>query len=178
MRKKIIILLVLALTLTIVVTESYSYYKSKTTVNVTTSGSKVICVAEVDNKKNYKSKYGYAEIKLNIKNYVVLEEEDGVEKKVAISPLPFDYKVKVTNYDFKDDDDLIQNDIEGIFGYNHKFPDENEDLIFTGSINNTANKTTNEHRIQVKTDKDITEEVNYKIEVECIQRNPESDING
>ena len=56
---------------------------------------------------------------------------------------------------------------DAIFGYNNEF---SQDLSVTGSLANDQART-NSHIIQVKSNSGLSETINYKVNLNCVQQN-------
>ena len=150
MKKKplFFILLVFAISF-IVVKETYAYYVTNFKVNVSSTSSNVICDAVIsDVTSSEKSKLGYSEFKVTIKNY-------DTSNNVTVEP--FNYTLSIVNND----------NSNGEFGYNNVF---NNNLQLTGQMTNDSS-TNNEYIIQVKTPSGLSENVNYKVLLNCTQIN-------
>lgn len=171
MKKKLIIFLLLIVIVSTSSYITYSYIRSNTKISITSEPTKFIC--EYDVKTNpLKSKYGYSEILVTVKNYKIIDK-NGKEETV-LSEVPFKYDINVYNSEYKDLDNTIENDVIGQFGYNHNFT---SNLTIKDKIVSTS-KTDKVHKIQIKTNSNISEQVNYKVKVDCIQLNEVSGDNN
>lgn len=158
--KIIVFLVILLIALSVGVT--YSFYISKTSVSATSKSSNIICEYDVNESED---KYGYKELVITIKNYKEAIE-NGVVTKTEISPLSIKYTINVTDNEYKDTENTIVNDVNGLYGYNYEFKDS---WKINEKIQNTSSKQQKEYKIQVKTDKATSEEVSYKVKVDCVQ---------
>ena len=147
--KKVVIIGALILVATLFIAQgTYSYYVRRMKVNVTSTGSNVKCDAEiVEVSSDEKSIYGYSEFKVVVKN----TEND------EVSGEPFNYTLTFEN----------ETGSDAIFGYNNEF---SSDLSVTGSLANDQART-NSHIIQVKSNSGLSENINYKVNLSCVQQN-------
>lgn len=149
-KKTIIILLFVALAITLItIKESYAYYVMKTNISISSTSSNVICDAEIQSvNNNEKSIFGYSEFKVVVKNY------DTSNNRTAEA---FDYVLTVEN----------ESGSSAIYGYNNVF---DSNLSINGTMSNDTNKD-DSHIIQVKSNSGLSENINYKVKVNCIQKN-------
>ena len=149
MKKKVLIVLSLFLLVTaFAVNKTYSYYFRRMKVNVSSTSSNIKCDAEIQEVTNSeKSIYGYSEFKVVVKN-----SENNVVTGEA-----FDYTLTFEN----------ENNSDAIFGYNNSF---SQDLSVNGSLGNSS-ASTNSHIIQVKSNNGLSENINYKVNLSCVQHN-------
>lgn len=148
-RKKIIIMLLVLAMVFIVGKETYAYYFSRTNVSVKANSSNIICDAVIGEvSSSEKSKFGYSEFKVTVKNY---------DSSNNLSKEPFGYKLIVEN----------NGGTNGIFGYNHEF---DSSLEITDTMNNSENSEKS-YIIQVKSNSGISEDVGYKVKLNCTQQN-------
>lgn len=147
-KKRIILLALIIFAMAIITKETYSYYIRNINVVASSTGSNIICdaiISEVTN--NEKSIFGYSEFKVTVKN----------NKDNELSQNPFDYVITFEN----------ETGSDAIFGYNNEF---DSDLSINGSLNNTANAD-DSYIIQVKSNNGLSESINYKVNVNCTQKN-------
>ena len=148
-RKKIIIILFIFAMSLFVGKETYSYYISRFNVEVTSSSSNIICDADISEvNSNEKNKFGYSEFKVTVRNY---DDSD------VVTGENFNYTLSIINND----------NSNGEFGYNNSF---NSNLQLTGQMTNTS-LDTNEYIIQVKSTSGLSENVSYKVLLNCTQTN-------
>ncbi len=149
MKKKNLVIILLALAMIFVVgKETYAYYISRTAVNVTATSSNVICdavITEVSNEE--KSKFGYSEFKVIVKNY---DTANNITKE------SLDYTLTIEN-----------NGSNGLFGYNNDF---NSSLEFTDTMS-SGTKEDKSYIIAVKGNSGLSENINYKVKLNCSQKN-------
>ena len=149
MKKKNLVIVLLALAMIFVVgKETYAYYISKTEVNVKATSSNIICdavIAEVS--KEEKSKFGYSEFKVIVKNY---------DSSNTVTKEPLNYTLTIEN-----------NGSNGLFGYNNNF---NSSLEFNDSMQ-SGSKEDKSYIIAVKGNNGLSENVNYKVKLNCSQKN-------
>ena len=150
MNKKPLFFIFLTIVLSLVVIkETYAYYTTNFNINVSSTSSNIICDAVIsDVTSSEKSKLGYSEFKVTVKNY-------DTSNNVTIEP--FNYTLSVVNND----------NSNGEFGYNNVF---NNNLQLTGQMTNDSS-TNNEYIIQVKTPSGLSENVSYKVILNCTQTN-------
>lgn len=150
MKKKKLIIILLILVLSVIIgTETYAYYVSNMKVNVTATGSNIICDAEIKEVSNEeKNKYGYSEFKVIVKNH---DSSNNLTKE------SFNYTLSVENTD----------NSNGMFANNGEFNNTLE-ITDTMSNNESADKT---YFIQVKTENGTSANVKYKVKLNCIQNN-------
>jgi hypothetical protein len=148
--KKPLLFIILIITISfIVIKETYAYYATNFNVNVSSTSSNIICDAEISNvTSSEKSKLGYSEFKVIVKNY---------NESNSITIEPFTYTLSIVNND----------NSNGEFGYNNVF---NNNLQLTGQMTNDRT-TNNEYIIQVKTPSGLSENVSYKVLLNCTQTN-------
>ncbi len=133
----------------VVVKETYAYYVTNFNVNVSSTSSNLICDAVISNVTTAeKSKLGYSEFKVTVKNY-------NSSNNLTIEP--FNYTLNIVN----------NNNSNGEFGYDNNF---NSNLELTGQMSNSTTED-NEYIIQVKTPSGLSENVNYKVLLNCTQTN-------
>ena len=148
MKKGIIIATLLIVATVFIANKTYSYYIRRMKVNVSSTSSNIKCDAEiqaVDN--NEKSIYGYSEFKVVVKN----------SENSEVTGEPFDYTLTFEN----------ETGSDAIFGYNNDF---SSNLSITGSLANDEART-NSHIIQVKSNSGLSETINYKVNLSCVQHN-------
>lgn len=148
MKKGIIIAALLIVATLFIANKTYSYYIRRMKVNVSSTGSNIKCDAEiqaVDN--NEKSIYGYSEFKVVVKN----------TESNEVTGEPFTYTLTFEN----------ETGSDAIFGYNNEF---SSDLSVTGSLANDQARS-NSHIIQVKSNSGLSETINYKVNLSCVQQN-------
>ena len=150
MNKKPLFFIFLTIVLSLVVIkETYAYYTTNFNINVSSTSSNIICDAVIsDVTSSEKSKLGYSEFKVTVKNY-------DTSNNLTIEP--FNYTLSVVNND----------NSNGEFGYNNVF---NNNLQLTGQMTNDSS-TNNEYIIQVKTPSGLSENVSYKVILNCTQTN-------
>lgn len=150
MKKKKLIIILLILVLSVIIgTETYAYYVSNMKVNVTATGSNIICDAEIKEVSNEeKNKYGYSEFKVIVKNH---DSSNNLTKE------SFNYTLSVENTD----------NSNGMFANNGEFNNTLE-ITDTMSNNESTDKT---YFIQVKTENGTSANVKYKVKLNCIQNN-------
>lgn len=146
MKKKIIIILLLFV-VALSAYKTYSLLCSETTIDIKSNSSNIICDAEIAPSTN---KFGYSEFKVIVKNY---------DTNNTITKQPFTYTINIektsSNYVF--------------FGTNNTFSAVNTPLTITGEVTSLT-ASTNEHIVQVKTDQAISENVEYKVSIDCMQK--------
>ena len=147
--KKLYIIVALFITATMFVAyQTYSYYFRRMNVNVSSTSSDIKCDAEIQTvASDEKSIYGYSEFKVVVKN----TEDNNVTGE------PFNYVLTFEN----------ETGSDAIFGYNNEF---SSDLSITGSLSNDQART-NSHIIQVKSNRGLSETINYKVNLSCTQQN-------
>lgn len=147
--KKVVIIAALFVATTLFIAQgTYSYYIRRMKVNVTSTGSNVKCDAEIQEvSNNEKSIYGYSEFKVVVKN----------SESNSVTGEPFSYTLTFEN----------ETGSDAIFGYNNEF---SQDLSVTGSLTNDQART-NSHIIQVKSNSGLSETINYKVNLSCVQQN-------
>ena len=144
-RKYVIILLLFIAVFISLGYKTYSYYVTRFNVSVSSESANIICDAEIQPLAE-KNMYGYSEFKVVVKNY---------NDSLNLTKEPFKYIITVEN----------NNSSNGIFGYNNEFPNN---LSIDGTLlNNSRNQ--NEHIIQVKSSNGLSENINYKVKVKCVQ---------
>lgn len=150
MKKKKLIIILLILVLSVIIgTETYAYYVSNMKVNVTATGSNIICDAEIKEVSNEeKNKYGYSEFKVIVKNH---DSSNNLTKE------SFNYTLSVENTD----------NSNGMFANNGEF---NNTLEITDTMSNNES-TDKAYFIQVKTENGTSANVKYKVKLNCIQNN-------
>lgn len=150
MKKKTIFILFVVFAITLMtIKESYAYYIKKTSISISSTGSNITCDAEIQNvNSNEKSIFGYSEFKVVVKNY------DTNNNRTAEA---FDYVLTIEN----------ENGSSAIYGYNNVF---DPNLSINGTMPNDTNKD-DSHIIQVKSNSGLSENINYKVKVNCIQKN-------
>ena len=150
MKKKKLIIILLILVLSVIIgTETYAYYVSNMKVNVTATGSNIICDAEIKEVSNEeKNKYGYSEFKVIVKNH---DSSNNLTKE------SFNYTLSVENTD----------NSNGMFANNGEF-DNTLEITDTMSNNESTDKA---YFIQVKTENGTSANVKYKVKLNCIQNN-------
>ena len=149
MKRKIIIILLLLISIVFLGNKTYSYYIRNMSVTVTSTGANVICDAEIVEVENSeKSIYGYSEFKVLVKNYNSSNE---------LTKEPIKYILTI--------EEVGTNNAQ--FGYNNEF---NNNLSINGTISNDMRRY-NSHIIQVKTSNGLSQNINYKAKVKCIQNN-------
>ena len=149
MKRKIILILLLLFIALIGGNITYSYYVRNMNVTIVSTGANVICdaeLAEVENSE--KSIYGYSEFKVIVKNY---------NSSNSLSKEPIKYVLTVEGV----------NSPTAQFGYNNEF---NNNLSINGTIDNDMRRY-NTHIIQVKSSNGLSENLNYKVKVKCVQSN-------
>jgi len=147
-RKRILILLLVVAVLVLIGHSTYAYYISRTQVTVSATASNIKCDAEIISIQE-KSKLGYSQFKVVVKNY---DSSDNITKRA------FHYTLTIEN----------NNGSNGVFGYNNSF---NNSLTFTGDVTSTATKSDVGYVIQVKANSGLSENVDYKVKLNCIQDN-------
>lgn len=148
-KKAIVYILSIALLSFVTIKGTYAYYTTNFKVKVSSTSSSVICDAVISNVTTAeKSKLGYSEFKVTVKNY-------DTSNNVTIEP--FNYTLSIVNND----------NSNGEFGYNNVF---NNNLQLTGQMTNDSS-TNNEYIIQVKTPSGLSENVSYKVLLNCTQTN-------
>ena len=147
MKKKFIIIGALFVVVSIFVAhETYSYYFRRMKVNVSSASSDIKCdavIQEVGN--NEKSLFGYSEFKVVVKN----------NKNNELTGEPFNYSLKVEDFPGS----------SALYGYNNEF---DSSLTIDGSLSNDTNKS-NSYIIQVKSLSGLSENINYKVTLDCVQ---------
>lgn len=163
MKKKVIIyILLITLTSFITIKETYAYFTTNFKVNVSSTSSNVICDAVIsDVSPSEKSKLGYSEFKVTVKNY---DESNELTRE------NINYTLVIEN----------KNNSNGEFGYNNIFSNGNglpqnvnigeDDIQIVGQMSNDST-IDNEYIIQVKTPSGTTENVSYKVMLKCSQAN-------
>lgn len=148
-KKTILILLFVFFAVTLVaIKETYAYYIMTTNVSISSTGSNIICDAEIQNvNNNEKSIFGYSEFKVVVKNYNTNNR----------TTEPFDYVLTIEN----------ESGSAATYGYNNVF---DTNLFINGTMPNDTNKD-DSHIIQVKSNSGLSENINYKVKVNCIQKN-------
>lgn len=146
--KKIVLIILLAIAIIFTIgKETYAYYVSNTKVTVTSTGSNIICDADITEVTQLeKNIFGYSEFKVVVKNY---------NSSNSISKEPFNYTLTVEN----------NNGTNGNFGYNYSF---NKNLVINDSLSSNT-KDIKSYIIQVKSDTGLSENVNYKVKLNCFQ---------
>lgn len=146
--KKVIIgLLSLAMGI-MILQQTYAYYSSQAQIQVLDYASMIRCDASISSVPvAQRGKFGYSEIKVTVKNY-----RDG-----DLTDVPFHYTIRIEN-SYGDN---------GLFGYNNVF---NDTLTITDSMENdqTIDK---DYIIQVKSVTGLSEYVDYRINLDCVQDN-------
>lgn len=150
MKKKHLIIYLLLVSIAIVIGyKTYSYYYGDLKVNVTSSGSNIVCDATISNVDSSEaSKLGYTEFKVTVKNY---DSSDNVSNE------SFSYTLSITNQDGSN----------GVFGYNNTFSTPLE-------INDTLSSSTKDEKeyiIQVKSNDGTSKTINYNVDLNCVQSN-------
>ena len=151
MKKKPLFFILLVIMISfIVVKETYAYYVTNFNVNVSSTSSNVICDAVISNvTATEKSKLGYSEFKVTVKNY---------NSSNDLTTESFNYTLNIVN----------TNNSNGEFGYNNN--NFNSSLELTGQMSNSTTED-NEYIIQVKTPNGLSENVDYKVLLNCTQTN-------
>ena len=149
MKKKFIIIGALFVVVSIFVAhETYSYYFRRMKVNVTSTSSDIKCDAEIQTvSSSEKSIYGYSEFKVVVKN----------TESNALSGEPFTYTLTFEN----------ETGSDAIFGYNNEF---SQNLSITGNLTNDQVRE-NGYIIQVKSNNGLSENIDYKVNLNCVQQN-------
>lgn len=132
---------------------TYSNYKKEFNIDINSHSANLICDAKIDNPGTYISKDGWAYFKVVVKNY---DSNDNISK------VPIKYNVTITN----------ENDSNAVYRYLDENGNSNDfastiithDYIF--SANTKQNQVIN---IEVKTDSMKSEEVDFKVDVNCYQ---------
>ena len=146
MKKRILVILLLFV-FCFSAYKTYSLLCSITTIDVKSSSSNIVCDAEITTSTN---KFGYSEFKIIVKNYNTAN---------TITKLPFTYTINIE-----------KNGTNNVFfGTNNTFNQVNTPLTLSGEITSLT-KETKEHLVQVKTDKVASEKVDYKVSVDCMQK--------
>lgn len=134
-------------------TSTYSNYKKEFNVDVNTHSEDIICNVEIDNPNTYISKDGWAYFKVIVKNY---DEDNNITK------VPIKYNVAVTN----------EKESNASYRYLDSFGNKNDfskELItqdYTFKADEKKEQTIN---IEVKTNSMKSEQVNFKVDVNCYQ---------
>lgn len=146
MKKKYLIIILFIIAAGVITHKTYSYYFMRMNVSVSSSSSNIICDAEIESvNNNEKSIYGYSEFKVIVKNYA----------STTVTGEPFDYTLTFEN----------ATGSSAIFGYNNEF---DTDLTINGSMNNDQARD-NYYIIQVKSLTGLSETINYKVTLDCVQ---------
>ena len=148
MKKGIIIAALLIVATLFIANKTYSYYFRRMNVNVSSTSSDIKCDAEIQTvASDEKSIYGYSEFKVVVKN----------TESNEVTGEPFTYTLTFEN----------ETGSDAIFGYNNEF---SSDLSVTGSLANDQARS-NSHIIQVKSNSGLSETINYKVNLSCVQQN-------
>ena len=146
-KKSLLYVLLIVGVLVFVSQKTYAYLISETNISVSSTGSNIKCDAEIQEvTASEKSIYGYAEFKVVVKN-----TEDNV-----LSGEPFDYTISFEN----------ETGSNAVFGYNNVF---SPNPSITGSLANDQART-NSHIFQVKSNNGLSENINYKVKLNCTQK--------
>ena len=148
MKKRFLIIIVLFLfVFGLVLKKTYSYYYTNMDLTISSTGSDIKCDAEIQSvSSNEKSIYGYSEFKVVVKN----------SESNELTGEPFSYTLTFENNTGSD----------AIFGYNNVF---DNNLTINGSLNNDQART-NSHIIQVKSNSGLSENISYKVNLNCVQQ--------
>ena len=147
MKKKYIIVALIVVFALVAINKTYSYYYRRMSVNVTSTSSNIKCDAELQEVTgSEKSIYGYSEFKVVVKN----------TENNEVTGEPFNYTLT-----FED-----TNNSNSVFGYNNEF---NQDLTIHGFLLNDQ-ATSDSYIIQVKSSNGLSSNVNYKVNLNCVQQ--------
>lgn len=148
-RKYIVIMLFFIALAAFIGTKTYSYYVGTINVSVSSQASNIICDAEIlEVQTSEKNIYGYSEFKVRVKNY---------DSSNNVSSEPFDYTLTIENSDASN----------GEFSNNGAF---SSSLVINNSITSSS-KDSDDYIIQVKSSNGLSENVDYKASLSCVQKN-------
>lgn len=133
--------------------KTFSRYTKNGNVNITTTSADMICDASIDNPGTYISNNGFAYFKVTIKNYNTSGD---------ITEVPIQYNLTVSN----------QTDSSAVYRYLDTSGNSN-DFESTFTTKNYAFKIGTKQsqviNVEVKTDSTESEEVDFKVDLNCFQ---------
>ena len=149
MKRKYLIIVLLVITLfTFIGAKTYSYYYGTVHITVSAQASNIICDAEIlevpDSEKNI---YGYSEFKVRVKNY---------DSSNNVTQEPFTYTLTIENSDASNGE------------FSSGYANFSSSLVVNGTMTRTRGE--NDHIIRVRTATGSIENVNYKVDLNCVQK--------
>lgn len=154
MKKVIILILLIVISIfPFLNNKTYSKYKKNINVNINTDSANLICDAEIDNPGTYISTDGWAYFKIIVKNY---------NTNNIITQVPIQYNLNITNQDgssafyrYLDANGNTGDFLSSITTRNYSFT--------------PGSKQSQVINIEVKTNSMISEDVDFKVDLNCYQ---------